>query len=151
MARLGAKREHVRVDDFEVTQFLELLLFKAPRDGRLFGGTAAYFRKCFDLILDELHVPSGEAHGLTPASLRSGGATFWYKLTDSPEWVRFRGRWATSRMLEIYIQEVASLTVLADLPLTVRSRLIELADQAPYLLSAATQRLRDLHFRSRLV
>ncbi|CAK0890055.1 unnamed protein product [Prorocentrum cordatum] len=34
------------------------------------------------------------------------GATFWYRLTDSPDWVRYRGRWLSSRMLEIYIQEV---------------------------------------------
>ncbi len=46
--------------------------------------------------------------GLTPASLRAGGATYWYRVRDDADWVRYRGRWSNQRMLEIYIQEVAA-------------------------------------------
>ena len=54
--------------------------------------------------------------GLTPASLRAGGATHFYRVTDSADWVRFRGSWSNQRMLEIYIQEVGADAILRELP-----------------------------------
>eukprot|EP00959_Pyramimonas_sp_CCMP1952_P147167 3080193-Pyramimonas_sp.AAC.1 len=79
--------------------------------------------------------------GITPASLRPGGATFWYRLTDSPDWVRYRGRWLSSRMLEIYIQEAGASTLLADLPSPLRSKVRLFAEAAGDLLFEATWQL----------
>ena len=53
---------------------------------------------------------------MTPASLRAGGATWLYVETDAPDKVRFRGRWMSARMLEIYIQEVAADSFYNTLP-----------------------------------
>ncbi len=44
-------------------------------------------------------------------------------------------------MLEIYIQEVASLTVLTNIGVNERQKIQDLAKAAPYLLRDACQRL----------
>ena len=47
---------------------------------------------------------------LSLGSFRPGGATWLYRATDSSEVVRVRGRWASARMLEVYIQEVRGIS-----------------------------------------
>lgn len=42
--------------------------------------------------------------------LRPGGATFLLQLTENGDFVRSRGRWLSSKVLEIYIQEAAVAT-----------------------------------------
>ena len=63
--------------------------------------------------------------------------------TDNPELVRFRGRWASSRMLEIYVQEVGATSLLPLLERGVRERVAALAAAAPWLLADAALRLRS--------
>ncbi len=55
--------------------------------------------------------------------------------------MRFRGRWASSRMLEIYIQEVASLTVLTKVDFNDRQKIQDLALAAPVLVRELRERL----------
>jgi hypothetical protein len=111
MRRFGPCREHVRLDDQELIPFFQWVKNHFLPNQQFCPGTARDFRRCFDAICRALHTPCVDGHGLTPASLRAGGATFWYRRMDSTEFVRFRGRWANSRMLEIYIQEVAALSI----------------------------------------
>ncbi len=141
LARLGARREHVRIDDLEVTSLLEGLLSQRPTHSPIFNGSAKDFSTLSNALLDVLNLPTGDGHGLTPASLRSGGATFWYRHTDATEWVRFRGRWASACMLEIYIQEVASLTILSKIGFNARRRIHYLALAAPLLFRELQCRL----------
>ena len=82
-----------------------------------------------------LHVPAQQGVGMTPAFLRSGGATFWYHVTDSPDFVRFRGRWANLRMLQVYIQEVAASTFLNNQPEETREHIRAFAEAGPPLFA----------------
>ena len=55
---------------------------------------------------------------------------------DSADWVRFRGRWANQRMLEVYIQEVAADDFLTILNSEAFDRVQLFADTAAFLLSS---------------
>ena len=71
--------------------------------------------------------PTSSAAGLTPGSLRPGGAIWLYQETDNTELVRFRGRWLSSRMLEIYIQEIAGTALWSRLTPAAQFRITHLA------------------------
>ena len=135
MRRLAARREHVRIDDADlirgVLKFTEGL---KPQE-LLFLGSQLDFTAAFRKLVVKLGVPYGQGTGLTPASLRAGGATFWYHRTDSTEFVRFRGRWSNMRMLEIYIQEVAASSLLTGLDSDTQSRVASFALAAPWLMA----------------
>ena len=42
------------------------------------------------------------------ASLRPGGATWMLQATEQSEMVRRRGRWVTTKVMEVYLQEVSA-------------------------------------------
>ena len=65
---------------------------------------------------------------MTPASLRGGGATAFYELTEDVDRLRRRARWATAQSAEIYIQEVAPCEFLASLPRSTRDHIFRVAD-----------------------
>ena len=111
MRRIGPRREHIRIDDAELISFVHWMKMHFDKDQPIFRGSSSDFTMCFSLLCRAMHVPIRDGQGLTPASLRAGGATFWYRKTDCPDWVRFRGRWSNPRMLEVYIQEVAALSL----------------------------------------
>ena len=50
----------------------------------------------------------GGRRGIDLGSLRAGGATWLLEMCESPEFVRRRGRWISSKIMEIYIQEASS-------------------------------------------
>ena len=62
------------------------------------------------------------------------------RVTDSPELVRFRGRWASQRMLEVYVQELGAVALLPRLAPALRQRIQALAELAPGLLARAASR-----------
>ena len=103
MRRIGPWREHVRLDDEEVIQALRRWGCGRAPEERLCSTSSFHFALNFRLIMQALRLPTQQGIGMTPACLRSGGATFWYHVTDSTEYVRYRGRWANTRMLEVYI------------------------------------------------
>ena len=67
--------------------------------------------------------------GVTPASLRGGGASHLYETTEDSELVRHRGRWASSKMCEIYIQEVGGHQFFANLGPHIRTLVAHRAAQ----------------------
>lgn len=131
MRRLGARRSYVRIDDPGLIAFAEGFAAGMPADALVFDDSYAQLRSVFMAICGELGLPSGTPEGLSLGSLRPGGATWLYRVTDCTETVRFRGRWASSRMLEIYIQEVGAASVLPQLSPQIRARIQELATAAP--------------------
>ena len=138
MRRLGPRREHVRIDDAEVIRFLDRWAHGGCGDWSLFPNGYFDFVKRLRQLCEVFGIPTVDGVGMTPASLRAGGATFWYVLKDSTEFVRYRGRWANSRMLEIYIQEAAACNFLASLPLEVQAKISRVGRLTPYLLLRAS-------------
>ena len=135
MRRLGARRAYTRIDDAAIVQFAECYATQFPPQDFVFDGSYYELRAVFNAICAEIGLPHGGPEGLTLGSLRPGGATWLYRVTDNTELVRFRGPWASLRMLEVYIQEVGALSILPGLPGSVRARVRQLADYAPHELA----------------
>ena len=131
MWRIAARRAYTRIGDPAVVALAEALVGRFRADDLVFSGSYAELHDVFAAILAELGLPAGGPTGLGLSSLRPGGATWLYRQTDNSELVRFRGRWASLRMLEIYIQEVGALSVIPRLPPPTRQRLVDLAAYAP--------------------
>lgn len=133
---LAARRQHVRVDDQEIIPFVKASLSGGLPEARIFDAPPAHFRALFSALVEFFGIDARHLVGVSPACLRPGGATWLYQETDSPEQVRFRGRWLSSRMLEIYIQEVAGSSLLNDLQLHEQSRIEQFASALlPLMLS----------------
>ena len=67
----------------------------------LWPASLTKFRSCFKLVIKALDLPPS----WTPASLRSGGATYYFVVhSKSPSDLMFLGRWACERSLRHYIQ-----------------------------------------------
>lgn len=142
MRRLGPRRSYVRIDEPGFIEFVDALLPWLPESGPIYHGTYDHLRLLFRALCDELSLPTSGESPLTLGSLRPGGATWLYRRADSPDLVRFRGRWASPRMLEIYIQEVGAASMAPALPQHVWARLQRLAAVAPAALAQAAADLR---------
>ena len=142
MRRVTARRGYARLDEPGLTEFIEAVTSVYASSDLVFPGSYAQFHRAMVALCRELGLPTeSQRGGLSWGSLRAGGATWLYRATESSELVRYRGRWASSRMLEIYIQEVGASSLLPSLPADVRERIRELAAWAPYLLRQTAQQL----------
>ena len=75
--------------------------------------------------LEVRRLPNSSPYDL--ASLRPGGATFLLQQTEDSELVRRKGRWLSSRVLEIYIQEASVATYQQKMSPWTYDRITELA------------------------
>ena len=95
------------------------------------------FRQRFRSVLRVLGLdqpyPSGSKI-LDPGSLRAGGATWALMMTEDAPLVQRRGRWLTSRTMEIYIQEVAATQFLSHVPGEVKEKILTSAFAFPHIL-----------------
>ena len=131
MRRLTARRAYVRVDDPTLVLWAELICERFAADSYLFPHGYPALRRIFLAIAEDAGLGAGPSCGLTWWSVRPGGATWLLHVTNSPEFVRFRGRWMSARMLEIYVQELNSVAFGASLSAAARARVDALADAAP--------------------
>lgn len=125
--RGGALHQHVRIDDSILVPFVATLLeaLKGKKDVPLLPGGAGAFRRLWDSALEDLRVPHTSMDGLTPASLRAGGATHLFANTQDIGLVKWRGRWTSDRTLETYLQELGSASVVPKLNASVRQDIYE--------------------------
>ena len=142
MRRVTARRAYTRIDELGFIDFVDAYIGEDPSDQFVFNGTYATFRFAFQALAREVGLPTAGPIALSWGSLRPGGATWMLQSTDNPELVRFRGRWANRRMLEIYVQEVGACTMLPSLSADVRERVARLASAAPAILAIAASRNR---------
>eukprot|EP00438_Fugacium_kawagutii_P025642 Skav209573 [mRNA] locus=scaffold281:153023:156322:- [translate_table: standard] len=122
---------------------------------KLWPFSPSTLRSRLNRILQRLGLPiakGSSAKPLTLASFRPGGATYLISQTESSEMVRRRGRWASLRVMEVYLQEVASNTFLMDIPKASRELVLQAMEQFPVILrmsqgfSAAAFPERAWHF-----
>jgi hypothetical protein len=97
---------------------------------KLWTFSAATLRRRFADLLAALGLPTTKVDGKRPfdlASLGPGGATFLFLESESPENVRRRGRWASPKVMDIYIQEVMYTSFTEQLPKDAKLRIQQLA------------------------
>ena len=98
------------------------------------------FRNRFKTLLASLDIPTSVVNGcrpLDPGSLRPGGATWLLQATENSELVRRRGRWTSTKVLEIYLQETACVRFLSGLSPPQRLKIQTMAEIFPDLVSKA--------------
>ena len=125
-----ARHQAARIDQSDVVALLSAVYGPMAPSEALWPYSAATLRKRFSALLGALSLPTekkGEIQPFTLGSLRPGGATFLLHASESSELVRRRGRWLSSRVMEIYLQEVLACTYVKKLDPKVRERIDSLS------------------------
>ena len=146
----AAKHQSSKLEQADLVELVSLAFSKYSKSARLWPFSNQTLRRRLDYVLERLGIPkSTERHrSVDLGSFRPGGATFLLQATEDSELVRRRGRWASHKVMEIYLQEVASSTFVADLPPAARSKTLELARLFPSMLDQA-KRWRQCNIPSR--
>ena len=123
----------MRIDDQLTVDFLEKRVIGLKPSMMLFGGSAHTWRKRLDTMVLFL---TGVRRLILPSSLRPGGATYYFELWDEnlPR-LQWRGRWASTKMLEHYVQELVGCQILNRVSASYRSKMDALAALYPAVLS----------------
>ena len=116
-------------------------------DVKLWPFSAATLRKRFGDLLRAVGLPTERKGSLKPfdlGSLRPGGATHLLIQCENSEIVRRRGRWVTTKVMEVYLQEVMYTTYTERLDGPTKAKIAMLAgsfsktiEEAIKLLQAA--------------
>ena len=114
----SARHQAGKVEQYDLIEIVRLGLEKLRPDEPLWHLSGSTLRSRLTRILSTLglpHLPTHVPKALSLASLRPGGATHLISVSESAEMVRRRGRWASFRTMEMYLQEVAASTYLNDI------------------------------------
>ncbi|CAK9000734.1 Uncharacterized protein SCF082_LOCUS6627, partial [Durusdinium trenchii] len=116
----AARHQAAKVDIPDVISVCELAFRSLPPSAFLWPLSPQTLRVRFKAVCKALQLPDRFFAGMRPldlGSLRPGGAaTYIMQMTESGDLVQRRGRWASFRIMSIYIQEVAAVSFLAKLP-----------------------------------
>ncbi len=124
--RRGARQQHGSVHDQFTINLWEWAVQGWSPSTPLWPHSANIFRRRWDSILRELRL----LHlGLTPASLRGGGAVAEYRRNPDVASLQRRMRIADQKTLAHYLQEVAARNVLLQIPASDRLRLTAVANE----------------------
>ena len=105
----------MRVDEPVLAHFADAVLAGKHPDRLIFVGSASRFSVVLAALAAFFGIGSADGYGLTWASVRGGGATDLYLHGVEIERIRWRGRWATRKTLDIYIQETAAISLSREL------------------------------------
>lgn len=137
-----ARHQTAKADSEDFLQIIELAFNDLSDAERLWPSSAQTLRQRFKTILRALHLPDESRPGercLDLGSLRSGGATFIITATENSELVRRRGRWASNKMMDIYIQESMAIQYMKMIPEQARMTVLSVAGVFPDILRRAKQ------------
>ena len=102
----AARHQAARVDPQDIVRLLSAVFKKLPPEQKLWGYSPQTLRRRFNLLQKALGLPTERSGRVVPydlGSLRPGGATFLLQRFEDSELVRRRGRWLSTKVLEIYI------------------------------------------------
>lgn len=116
---LGAV-QHVKIQGLDIVTYLDKVFGDLPPHCHLFPGAAASFRRRWDALLDALCIP--KRFGLTPASLRGGGAVKAYRADQEIGRIMWRMRLKNMDTLKHYLQEAGAMSVFVELPQRAKNR-----------------------------
>ena len=112
--RRGPRVQHLKIADTHVVWLLGRIFGRLSRDDFLFGASPSAFRSRWDYFMQLLGVPKRSL--LTPGGLRGGGAVEAYRTGTSIAEIQWRMRLKQQSTLESYLQEVAAMSALTELP-----------------------------------
>ena len=136
----AARHQAGKLEQPDLIQVISLGFQDLKKEEQLWPYSGSTLRHRLERALQVLglpHRPGQKPKPLTLASLRPGGATWLIRATESAELVRRRGRWASFRVIEIYLQEVAAETYINDLGDDVKNQVFEAMELFPEILCTA--------------
>ena len=135
-----ARHQSAKIEQSDLVELLHLAFADLEASNRLWAQSPQMLRRRFDWVLERIGLPSARTgkKQLDLGSFRPGGATFLLSQTEDSELVRRRGRWASQRVMEIYIQEVQASVYFPSLPVELRQRIMDLAQCFAPVLAQAT-------------
>ena len=136
-----ARHQSARIEHSDLVELVTLAFEDAERGRRLWPQSPQTLRRRFDLALERIGLPT-QRQGQRPldlGSFRPGGATHLMMTSENSELVRRRGRWASQRVMEIYIQEVTASLYYPSLPIELRERIMCLAQSFTWVLNQARE------------
>jgi len=142
----AARHQAARIDPPDLIQLLSAVFGHLPEETKLWPFAASTLRKRFNSLLSSIGLPTTRTKAGRPfdlGSLRPGGATFLLLASENSEHVRRRGRWVTTKVCEIYLQETLYTTYTTKLPAETRVRIEQLAKAFPETLRVALGFLRS--------
>lgn len=106
--------QHSKISDATIAEFLQQVFGSLPRDAPLCGASPSTFRKRWNFLLNSLMIP--ETIGLTPASMRAGGAVRCYRADEDIARLMWKMRIKSQETLQHYLQEVGAESAFLRLP-----------------------------------
>ena len=108
----AARHQSSEIDSADLLRVLSIAFAKLSPNEKLWPMSGQTLRNSFKAILTSLGLMTIHPgmQMLDLASLRPGGATWLLQATElsESELVRRRGRWVTSKVMEVYLQEVSA-------------------------------------------
>ena len=133
----GPKHQAARVDQIDIIRYITAMYGSAPKDTKLWPFSAATLRKRFQNLLAVLGLPTtkfGTARPFDLGSLRPGGASWLLHQVEDSEIIRRRGRWLTTKAMEVYLQESFVATFLRTLDSKTRTKIESVSGGFPTIL-----------------
>lgn len=109
----AARHQAAKLEQVDLLEVVRVGFDSLGSKEKLWPQSGSTLRSRLDRLLARLGLPTGThtvPKAMTMASMRPGGATYLMNCCESAELVRRRGRWASFRVMEIYLQEVAAST-----------------------------------------
>ena len=125
----AARHQSSKIDSPDLLRVLTLAFGGLSSREKLWPMSGQTLRNRFKAILMALNLsyihPGMQMLDL--ASLRPGGATWLLQVTEQSEIVRRRGRWVTTKVMEVYLQEVSAARYLNCLDAAQKEKVFGLA------------------------
>lgn len=133
----AARHQVAKLDQPQLLKVVETAFESLSPEQALWPLSPQTLRNRFQKLVERVglnRLPAGCKRGLDLGSLRAGGASWMLMTTEDSELVRRRGRWINNKIMEIYIQEAASIQFLPQLPVDVRNTVLLGATLFPTVL-----------------
>ena len=134
--RRGASVQYTTIDDPLTVRLISRVWQNLDSSSRLFSITPGSFRRRWDAILDVLGI--GSEHGITPGSLRGGGAVCAHKRGAHIQDLLWKMRLQHARTLGFYLQETTAVSLLPMLSHKKREAIQCLQRLLPFFVDAPT-------------
>ena len=135
-----ARHQAAKVEPEDLVRTITMAFGSAAPGEKLWPRSSQTLRRRLDSVLERLGVIARDGErAIDLGSFRPGGATHLLQISEDSELVRRRGRWASHRVMEIYLQEIQAIVFLPNQPEPVRRRIVYFAQAFPVLLEKAEQ------------
>ena len=135
-----ARHQSAKVDAPDLLRVIDLAFRRLESHEKLWPFSPQTLRNRFKTLLTSLSLGGpriGNHRTLDLGSLRPGGATWLLQNTEQAELVRRRGRWISSKVMEVYLQEVGTAQFMNALSQDQRQRVFGMAHGFNLILQKA--------------